>query len=210
MIGLWPVSIDGPMLSSIINRIKYKMGGMAIRNKIISNFKTGQVIRFIQTAKDTNGALLEMESGFGPKSKEPPAHYHPYQEEDFTVISGELTVKIDTQTITLKKGDSLHIPPNKVHSMWNRSDSKTIVNWKVRPAMRSENLLETFTGLANDNKTNKDGIPGILQTAATANLFSDEFRLAKPPYAFQKIIFGILTPVSFIMGYKPVYNAYLD
>ena len=78
---------------------------MAISNKIISNSKTGQVIRFLQTAKDTNGALLEMECGFGPKSKEPPTHYHPYQEEDFTVLSGELTVKIDAKTITLKKGD---------------------------------------------------------------------------------------------------------
>lgn len=183
---------------------------MAISNKIISNSKTGQVIRFIQTAKDSNGALLEMESGFDPKSKEPPAHYHPYQEEDFTVISGELTVKINAQTITLKKGDSLHIPRNKIHSMWNGSDSKTIVNWKVRPAMKSENLLETFTGLANDNKTNEDGMPGILQIAATAKFFSDEFRLAKPPYAVQKIIFGILNPFSFLMGYKPVYKAYLD
>ena len=183
---------------------------MAISNKIISNSKTGQVIRFIQTAKDTNGALLEMESGFGTKSKEPPAHYHPYQEEDFTVVSGELTVKIDAQTITLKKGDTLHIPRNKIHSMWNRSDSKTIVNWKVRPAMKSENLLEMFTGLANDNKTNEDGMPGILQIAVTAKFFADEFRLAKPPYAIQRIIFGILTPLSFITGYKPVYNAYLD
>lgn len=183
---------------------------MAISNKIISNSKTGQVIRFLQTAKDTNGALLEMECGFGPKSKEPPTHYHPYQEEDFTVLSGELTVKIDAKTITLKKGDTLHIPRNKIHSMWNCSDSKTIVNWKVRPAMKSENLLETFTGLANDNKTNKDGMPGILQIAATAKRFSDEFRLAKPSYAVQKIVFGILTPLSFIMGCKPVYKAYLD
>ena len=183
---------------------------MAISNKIISNSKTGQVIRFIQTAKDTSGALLEMEAGFGPKSKEPPAHYHPYQEEDFTIISGELTVKINDQTITLKKGERLHIARNIIHSMWNCSDSKTVVNWKVRPALKSENLLETFAGLANDNKTNKDGIPGILQIAATANLFSNEFRLAKPPYAFQKIIFGILARISLIMGYKPVYKAYID
>ncbi|HTN06985.1 cupin domain-containing protein [Agriterribacter sp.] len=177
-------------------------------NTIISNSRTGQVIRFIQTAKDANGALLEMESGLGPKSKEPPAHYHPYQEEDFTVISGELTVKIDEQTVTLKKGDTLHIPPGKIHSMWNRSEDTTVVNWKVRPALESETLLETFAVMANNNQTNEDGIPGILQIAVTATRFSKEFRLAKPPYIIQRIVFGMLAPISFIMGYKAVHKVH--
>ncbi|HEX5024274.1 MAG TPA: cupin domain-containing protein [Agriterribacter sp.] len=183
---------------------------MAIPNKTISNSKTGQSIRFIQTAKDTGGALLEMESTFGAMSKEPPLHYHPYQEEDFTVLSGELTVKIDGQVKTLQQGDILHVSRNTVHAMWNRSEDATLVNWKVRPAMNSENLFETFTGLANDHKTDENGVPGILQLALTVNAFSRVFRLAKPPYLVQKIIFGILAPFALLLGYKSVYKKYLD
>ena len=37
---------------------------MAFKNKQISNPKTGQDIKFLQTAKDTNGKLLEMEATY--------------------------------------------------------------------------------------------------------------------------------------------------
>ncbi len=183
---------------------------MAFKNKTIHNPKTRQDIKFLQTGKDTNGQLLEMEATFNEHSKEPAAHYHPYQVEDFTVLSGELTVRIDGQLKVLKKGDTLHIPKNKVHSMWNNTNDKTIVNWKVQPAMNTDHLLETATGLANDGKTNEDGMPNILQVALMANKYADVFRLAKPPFAIQKLLFIILTPFAYLFGYKPTYKKYLD
>lgn len=183
---------------------------MAFKNKQISNPKTGQDIKFLQTAKDTDGKLLEMEATYNSHSKEPAAHYHPSQVEDFTVLSGQLTVRMDEHLKVLKQGDTLHIPINKVHSMWNDTDEKTIVNWKVQPAMDTDNLLETATGLAIDGKTNNDGMPNILQVALMANKYSDVFRLASPPFAVQKILFIILTPFSYLFGYRPTYKKYLD
>ena len=183
---------------------------MAFKNKQISNPKTGQDIKFLQTAKDTDGKMLEMEATYNSHSKEPVAHYHPFQVEDFTVLSGQLTVRMDGQLKILKQGDTLHIPKNKVHSMWNDTDGKTIVNWKVQPAMDTDNLLETATGLAIDGKTNDDGMPNILQVALMANKYSDVFRLSKPPFAVQKILFIILTPFSYLFGYRPTYKKYLD
>ena len=76
---------------------------MAYSGKEISNSKTGQAIRFIQTAKDTQGQLLEMESSWKPFSKEPAPHFHPRQDETFTVISGELTVRINDE---IKKAET--------------------------------------------------------------------------------------------------------
>ena len=183
---------------------------MAFKNKQISNPKTGQDIKFLQTAKDTDGKILEMEATYNSHSKEPAAHYHPFQVEDFTVLSGQLTVRMDEHLKVLKQGDTLHIPINKVHSMWNDTDEKTIVNWKVQPAMDTDNLLETATGLAIDGKTNNDGMPNILQVALMANKYSDVFRLANPPFAVQKILFIILTPFSYLFGYRPTYKKYLD
>ena len=183
---------------------------MAFKNKQISNPKTGQDIKFLQTAKDTDGKILEMEATYNSHSKEPAAHYHPFQVEDFTVLSGQLTVRMDEHLKVLKQGDTLHIPINKVHSMWNDTDEKTIVNWKIQPAMDTDNLLETATGLAIDGKTNNDGMPNILQVALMANKYSDVFRLASPPFAVQKILFIILTPFSYLFGYRPTYKKYLD
>ena len=183
---------------------------MAYSGKEISNLKTGQAIRFIQTAKDTQGQLLEMESSWKPFSKEPAPHFHPRQEETFTVISGELTVRINDEIKKLKPGQQLFISRNTVHSMWNSSDAKTVVNWKVMPALETEDLLETATGLANDNKTNKDGMPSLLQAALLMERYKEEFRLAKPPRFVQKIVFTSLRPFALMAGYKDSYREYID
>ena len=183
---------------------------MAYKNKIIVNPITKQEIRFLQTAGETNGQLLEMESTLNAYSKEPAPHYHPRQKEDFTVLSGELNVRLDGKIIVLKKGDTLHIPPYKVHSMWNNTGGKTVLNWKVQPALNTENLFETAMGLAVDGKTNEDGMPNILQAALMANQFDVVFRLSKPPFIIQKMLFILLTPLAYLMGYRPTYNKYLD
>jgi quercetin dioxygenase-like cupin family protein len=183
---------------------------MAIQHKHISNPKTGQDITFLQTAKDTDGRLLEMEVTYNSHSREPAAHYHPIQAEDFTVISGQLTVRVEGRLIVLRQGHTLHIPANQVHSMWNDTDHKTVVNWKVQPAMNTEHFLETVTGLAIDGKTNSEGMPGILQVCLLANRYADVFRLAKPPFGVQKILFLLLTPIAYASGYRPVYKKYIS
>ncbi|MDH4058902.1 MAG: cupin domain-containing protein [Cyclobacteriaceae bacterium] len=183
---------------------------MAFVNKTIVNSRTGQQYRFIHTAQSTKGKLLEMESTFSPKSKIPPDHYHPYQTEDFIVLEGELIVKMEGQIKILKEGDSLHVPAKKIHSMWNESDGITKVNWKTQPALNTENLFETICGLANEGETNADGIPNILQTALTINKFSSVFRPAKPPIVILRVLFYLLTPLAYVMGYKPVYKEHLD
>lgn len=183
---------------------------MAFKGKKISNPKFGQDITFLQTRQDTEGKLLEMESTYQPRSKEPIPHYHPFQSEDFIVLEGELTVKIDGEQKILKPGHHVYIPANVVHAMWNDSKTKTIVNWKVRPALQTEYLLETSCGLAMDNKTNNNGVPNLMQLAIMMNTFSQVFRLAKPPYFIQKILFGLIAPLAHAFGYRSTYSKYLD
>lgn len=183
---------------------------MAYANKTISNKITGQTIRFIRTANETDGQLLEMEAAYKSQSIEPPAHYHPYQTEDFEILAGEMNVRINGQLKTLRKGDKLHIPQNTAHSMWNSSAREAVINWQVRPAMDTEYFFETATGLANDGKTNAKGMPPMLQIALMSNRFSNVFRLTKPGIAIQKIVFTLLTPFAYLAGFRPTYRKYLD
>jgi quercetin dioxygenase-like cupin family protein len=183
---------------------------MAYSNKTISNPKTGQIIRFLRTAKETSGKYLEMESIFQPGSKEPPAHYHPYQEEKFKIISGELTVKLNGNLKVYTTGEILSVPNNTVHSMWNQSGSTTVVHWHVTPALDTEYFFETMMGLAEEGKTNKEGVPGILQIALLANKYANIFRFSKPPFIVQKILFYVLTPFAYLAGYKNQYEKYLN
>lgn len=183
---------------------------MAYQGKKITNPKAKMTITFLQTARDSNGRLLEMQATYAPNSLRPVAHYHPHQDEDFKIISGELTVAINGTTRILKAGDVLHIPRNTVHSMWNNSSATTIVHWQVRPAMNTENFLETVVGLASDGKTNKKGVLPTMQAALVANKYSNTFRLSKPPFIVQKIMFILLMPFAWLKGYRPDYKKYFD
>jgi quercetin dioxygenase-like cupin family protein len=183
---------------------------MAYRGKIIDNPRAKMSIHFLQTAKDTGGQLLEMKSTYQAHTPEPAEHYHPYQEENFTVLKGELTVKMSGHLTILKTGDSLHIAPGIKHSMWNGSNATTVVNWQVRPALQTEHLLETAAGLASTGRLNRKGMPSILQVALMANKYSNVFRLSKPSYAAQKILFAVLSPFAYLAGLQADYEEYLD
>ncbi len=183
---------------------------MAYSNKVISNPQTGQSIKFLQSAKDTGGRLLEMESTYQSRSQEPPLHYHPLQSEIFTVLQGELTVLLNGEKKLYRAGQQLNIAPGCRHAMWNESEGIVTVNWKVIPAMDTEYLLETGMGLARSGKTKKTGMPAFLQVVMMADSFGKVFRLAKPPYAVQKLLFTVLKPVALLAGYKGRYKEYID
>jgi quercetin dioxygenase-like cupin family protein len=176
---------------------------MAIRGHEITNPKTGQRIKFVQTTNDTKGSFLEMLSTYETNSIEPPSHYHPFQEEYFEVVSGELSIRMNGEVELMGPGHQLYIAKNTSHAMWNNSNKPTTVRWKVVPAMDTERFLETLTGLAHEGKTGPDGRPGIFQVALTANRFCNVFRFARPPYLVQKIFFTLLTPIAYLLGYEP-------
>ena len=183
---------------------------MAYKGKKIHNPVTGQSIEFVQTSKDTNGELLEMISTYDAYTKEPASHYHPYQDEFFEVLEGKVSLRIDGRLLILQQGDTMHIEKNQVHAMWNPTDSRSMINWKVMPAMNTEHLLETVAGLAADGKINEKGMPGILQVALIFKKFSSVFRLARMPYLAQTLLFAVLAPFSSLKGLKPTYHEYID
>ena len=89
-------------------------------------------------------------------------------------------------------------------------EKTTVVNWKVKPALDTENLLETISGLANDGGTNANGVPNLLQSVLIANKYSRVFRAASPPYFLQRVAFILIKPMSYLLGYRPYYKKYLD
>jgi mannose-6-phosphate isomerase-like protein (cupin superfamily) len=183
---------------------------MAYKNKVIHNPVTGQIIRFLQTSCDTEGQLLEMESSFAPHSMEPVEHYHPKQHETFVVVEGSIHVRLNGKIKVMKAGEELEIPAKTSHAMWNAGTTRAVVNWKVQPALCTEYFLETGMGLAAQGKVNKKGRPCIWQTALLAIGYQHVFRLARPGYLVQKLVFGILSPLAKLKGYKAVYQEYID
>ncbi len=174
--------------------------------KIIQNNLSGQIYKLLRTGQDTNGELLEMEVTYRPLSVEPPAHYHPQQTEHFRLLSGEMMLRMGDQVRVFKAGDTLVVSPNTPHSMWNASSEPAVLHWQITPALDSEFFFETMAKLAVAGKTNNQGVPGLLQLAVTMPRFSREFRLTKPPFTVLRLVFGLLAPVAYLLGFKAVYK----
>jgi len=59
--------------------------------------------------------------------------------------------------------------------------------------------------LARDGKVNQNGRPNLLQSAVLACVYRQEWRLARPPYGIQVVLFGVLAPIGRLLGYRASY-----
>ena len=100
-------------------------------------------------------------------------HRHPALVERFTVLEGELTVKLDGQTSILREGETAVVEAGVWHDWWNASDRDARVRVEITPGERFAHMIETMFGLARLGHTNAKGMPHPLQLALTAREFSD-------------------------------------
>jgi len=150
---------------------------MARTGDELYNPSTGHRLRFRQTAADTGGALVEVESIYEGSSVAPPEHLHPGQEERFEVLEGELRVRVDGRERALSQGQRLTLAPGTAHTMWNPSAQPARVIWQTRPALSTESFFEAFWGPADDPEWEPPGAPRALELLAG---FTAEIQLADP------------------------------
>ncbi|MBO0931829.1 cupin domain-containing protein [Fibrella aquatilis] len=183
---------------------------MAYRNKLIRNPKAGQEILFLYTAKNTNGQFLGLIITFQPQGQPPAPYYHPHQTIDLDVLCGELTVLLNGEQRQLAIGATLHIPAYQQYAFWNKSTQPVRINCRLRPALDTEYLLETMTGLAANQTGRVKGVLHLLQTALIAHAFSHVFRLPRWPFVLQKTVLTLLALLAYLAGLRPTYREYLD
>src|SRR6266699_6164668 len=133
-------------------------------------------------------------------------HRHPALVERFTVLEGELTVKLAGQTTVLREDKTAVVEPGVWHDWWNASDHQDArVRVEVTPGERFAHMIETVFGLARLSHTNSKGMPYPLQLALFAQQFSDVIEFRSPPPAVQRTLFGALAPVARWRGYRATY-----
>lgn len=67
------------------------------------------------TGEQTQGRYSVVEQWM-PEGSGPPPHVHPYEDETFWVMEGEMTVEVGGKTLVLGPGTMGHVPRNTVHS----------------------------------------------------------------------------------------------
>lgn len=164
----------------------------------------GQRLVFRRTAKETHGELLEVEAFYQPTSIAPPAHLHPHQEEHFEILAGSMTICVNNQEHTYHVGEICDIPAGTAHSMWNGSEAEAHLLWQTRPALHTEDFFEVMWGLAQAGKTDKAGVPNLLQLAVILRQYRQEFRPIRPPLMVQNIVFVLLAALGRLCGYHAI------
>ena len=181
---------------------------MAQAGDVIDNPVTGERITFLRTARETAGASVMFELVVQPGGTPVAAHIHPTQTERFEVVRGTFSAWIDGRAHVLAAGEELTVPAATPHLWKNLTAEPLHLRVEFRPALRWEALFETMFGLARDGKTDKQGRPGVLQTAVIFNEFRRE---AAPVSAVDRMLFSVLPLLGLLgrtLGYKPTYPEY--
>jgi quercetin dioxygenase-like cupin family protein len=150
---------------------------------------------FEETSDTTGGELVRVRAFHPPGGGTPPEHYHPFQEERFEVVSGQMAVRLGGHEVTHSAGSRFAVEPELVHTMWDPGPEPTELLWETRPALKTGELFERMWSLR--------GKPGPLELAVAARAYDEEFRLAKPPRPVQRALFGALAPLGRLRGHSP-------
>lgn len=179
---------------------------MAHSGDVLEHPITGEKLIYLKTARETDGAVFQLEVYGRPGAFVAAAHIHPRQTEQFTVLSGTLFARIAGKELHKGAGDDFVIPAGTPHVWWNAGDDELHMLLEFRPALRTEHFFEAFFGLAQDGKVSRTtGLPNLVQLAMIARAFRQEVVLARPPRLIQTLVFGVLAGFGRLLGYTGEY-----
>ncbi len=141
--------------------------------------RTGERIVFRRTAGDTSGELLELEDVWVSPEHRVAEHVHPGMEERWEVLAGTACLRIGGIERIAGPGDAVIAPPGTPHMGWNQGGTEVRLRIEMRPALRWEEVVETLFRLAEEGRTDAQGVPEPTALMALLREFPDE--LAPPP-----------------------------
>ena len=188
---------------------------------VIENPVIGQRVVFCKTARETNGAYVEVEyinkpfTGKG-STLSALAHFHPTISERFEILAGAARYRLGKEELDAQAGDVLSFPPRIPHlHPWSNSAQELHVRHTAipeRPDLRalevSTQAIVTLFGLARDGKLNKNGVPNLLQLAVLVHSVMPYAYLDGMPIRAQEVIVGSLAALGQILGYRATYPRY--
>ncbi len=175
---------------------------MVKRDDIIENPITGEKMEFLQTSEDTDGSLLQLILTVQPHGFVAAPHIHPIQEERFMVKTGTLRLRVGADEGLLNPGEERLVPRGTPHVWWNGGTDEMKALVEFRPALQTEDFFSALFALARAGKTNRMGVPNLLQLAVINRKYPHEIYLAKPSITVQKLLFRSIAWIGLLLGYQ--------
>lgn len=111
----------------------------------------GDLYRYLATGDETGGAYATMDATVPPGGG-PPPHVHSREEESFFVLEGEITFRLEDETIVAGPNTFVNIPIGALHSFKNESDQPARMLLTVAPAGLEKMFLEVGKVLTSPNE----------------------------------------------------------
>jgi quercetin dioxygenase-like cupin family protein len=120
----------------------------AARGRVIVNPISGERIVVRTSGAQTGGRLLAFDLFLPPGAHVPARHVHPIQAEQFTVVAGRMRFSLGRRSILAGPGETVVVPSGTPHWFGNAGPDPAQARVEVRPALRTEELLEASGALA--------------------------------------------------------------
>ena len=170
------------------------MNNMNQLPRVIKNPLIGDVVTFVKTAAETNGAYTLVEVELAPNGGNG-MHYHIDFDESFEVLEGVLGIQLGKEVMQLKPGQTAVALRNAMHRFFNPSATEPVkFLCTITPAMQFEETLRIAYGLANDGLTNKKGLPALLPLSIIFQ--KGGTYLPGLPFSIQKGVFDFIARIA--------------
>ncbi len=124
-----------------------------------------------------------------PNTEGPPLHLHTNQDEEFSVLSGSLWLRVGPSESTLKGAGSVRFPRNTPHTYANRSPDVCVFRYTLTPGHDFTGMMRRFADLAQQGKLTRLGDFGtMIHLAAVIAEFEGHVRSVSPPHTVMRLL----------------------
>ena len=155
----------------------------------IQNPVTGETFTWIQTGRETGGAIAQCDLRLEPTARLAAAHIHEVQEERFEVIEGRVQLVRGKKRQIAEVGETVVVPAGTPHT-WAPIDGGALVRVTFTPGNSVEDFFEQFCDWAHAGRVNSKGLPPMHLIGPLA--VQHEIFLAGAPIPLQRAVMGRL------------------
>jgi quercetin dioxygenase-like cupin family protein len=143
-----------------------------------------------------DGDNLVVDTWLEPGGALPP-HFHPHQEEHWSVVEGEVRFQLGGDKRVLRPEDgAVVVRPGTKHGLASSSDREAHLRCHVIPARGLQSFLEESAAAAREGLFMRGGIPKSLRGARWAARFLEKYRedvvVTFPPRFVQSAMIALL------------------
>lgn len=126
-----------------------------------------------------------------------PAHYHPLQEERWSVLDGDVRFRLgDEERVIGPQDGEIVVAPGVVHGVASTSDREAHLRCYVTPPLRLQQFLEEAAAAGRQGLFTPKGRPRGLRGARWAAGFLKRYReetvFLVPPAIVQRVLIALL------------------